>query len=61
MYYETDFEGRNPFGIRPVGLWSAGAKLSSGAEKEEEDEPIISDGSLSEDSDCTGEGGAAGG
>ena len=34
---------------------------SSGAEEEEEDESIISDRSLSEDSNCTGEGGVAGG
>ena len=61
MYYEMDSYGRNPFDMKPASLWSAGVKPSSGAEEEEEDESIISDGSLFEDSDYTGDGGAAGG
>ena len=61
MYYEMDSYGRNPFGMRPTAPWSAGVKPSSGAKEEEEDKSIISDGSLFEDSDCIGEGGAAGG
>ena len=56
-----DSYGRNLSGMRPTSLWSASAKPSSGAEEEEEDESIISDGSLFEDSDYTGDGGAAGG
>ena len=47
--------------MRLAGLWLVGVKLSLGAEEEEEDESIISNGSLFEDSSCIGEGGAAGG
>ena len=47
--------------MRPAGPWSAGAKPSLGTEEEEEDESIISDGSLYEDSNCIGEGGVASG
>ena len=52
---------RNTFGIIPADPGSAAVGLSLGANKEEEQDSIHSNGSFSEDVGCAGWGGAVGG